>query len=482
VVRKLILLSLLFLAACVGAPFTSPQSNSTIAITDVTVIDVSAATPEAARQPGRTVIVEEGRIAAVLAAGADVPRGARKVDGRGRFLIPGLWDSHTHLTMFGEPSLPLLISLGITSVRDMGGDPSITGAWKREITARSRIGPRLFHSGAIIEGAWWLGPVTKALAGDPQLAAFPLLKVSPRLGLASTSEAGGIVDQIKASGADLIKFRNLRPAEFAAVVAEAKRVGLPLAGHSPRSMSPADAAEAGMVSIEHMETISLALGDKPESDRTDAFRRIAAAGVFIAPGMTTAIGYRGTPDERVYALVADTANRLDPRRRYLSPLALQAWKWNTDIKRLEGKRTDEDALIRRQISDLKLAYAAGVPFLIGTDITAPLIYPGFSVHEEMAYLVREGGVAPLDVLRAATLNAARAMRDGESGRIAPGHRADLLLLAADPLNDIAASTNIDAVIAGGRLFTRAQLEGLREQSARLAATASRAKTIAPPAT
>jgi imidazolonepropionase-like amidohydrolase len=370
--------------------------------------------------------------------------------------------------MFGEPSFPLLLSLGVTSVRDMGGDVASTARWKSEVASGARVGPRIFHAGPIIEGTWWLGPVTKALAGDPQLAAFPLLKVSPRLGLSAPADAAALVEQIRAAGADLVKFRNLRPDEFRAVAAEAKRVGLPLAGHSPRNLSPVEAAEGGMASIEHMETLSLALGNRPEAERREAFRRIAAAGVFVAPSMTTAIGYRGTPDERVYAVVADTSNRLDPRRRFLSRLALQAWKWNIDIKRLEGKRADEDALIRRQISDLKLAAAAGVPMLIGTDVTVPLIYPGFSVHEEMAYLVREGGLAPLDVLRAATWNGARAMRDPQSGRIAPGLRADLLLLDADPLTDIGAALNIEAVVAAGRLFTRADLDSLREQSAALA--------------
>ncbi len=466
--KKILALSSLLLAACASAPAADAGRPRPLAITNVTVIDVAAPNSEAARLSDRTVVVEGGRITAVLPSTSAPPRQARRIDGRGRFLVPGLWDSHTHLTMFGEASLPLLVSLGITSVRDMGGDPALLGSWQREVAAGGRVGPRIFHAGPIIEGAWWLDGVMKGLASVPDLAYFPFTKVSPRLRLGAPTDSAALIDQVKSAGVDLIKFRNLRPAEFRAVATEAARVGLPLAGHSPRGLPPAEAAEAGMASIEHMETVTLALGKTTDEERLAQFRRIAAAGTAIAPGMTTALGYRATPDQRVYDIVADEANRLDPRRRYLPRLALDAWRWNTDLKKLEGKRGDEAELIRRQVEDVRLAYRAGVPFLIGTDVTVPLIYPGFSVHEEMAWLVREAGVAPLDALRAATLNAARAMRDPGSGRIAPGQRADFLLLGADPLLDIAATTRIEAVIAGGRFYDRRELDALREQSAAIA--------------
>ena len=457
------------LAACAPTPRDASPRHGAVAITGVTVIDVAAPSPEAARLPGRTVIVDNGRIAAVSGHGAKLPPGARRIDGRGRFLVPGLWDSHTHLGIFGEPSLPLLLSLGVTSVRDMGGDPALLGLWQREVAAGRRVGPRIYHAGPIIEGAWWLDGVTKGLAAMPELGYFPFLQVSPRLRLAAPADAASLVGQVKASGADLVKFRNLRPDEFRAVAAAAARAGMPLVGHNPRGVLPGEAARLGMASIEHMETVSLALAEKTEAERLAEFRRLAATGVGISLGMTTGLAYRGTPDERVYAVVADTANRIDPRRRYLSRLALDAWRWGTDIKKMEGEGPDHAKLLRRQLDDIRLARTAGVPFLIGTDVTVPLVYPGYSVHEEMAYLVREAGLAPLEVLRAATLNAALAMRDGESGRIAPGQRADLLLLAADPLKDIPAAADIDAVIAAGRLFDRAALGRLREESAALAA-------------
>jgi imidazolonepropionase-like amidohydrolase len=458
--------SLLLLGACTSN--VRPGESRPLAITNVTVIDVAAATAEAARLPGRTVVIENGTISSVSKGRLRLPPGTRKVDGTGRFLMPGLWDSHTHITMFGEPSLPLLVSLGVTTVRDMGGDPTLISSWRQRIEAGRLVGPRIFHAGPIIEGAWWLDPVTKLLGSDPELSKFPFLKVSPRLRLAAAGEAASLVGQVKAAGADVLKFRNLRPDEFKAVAAEAARAQLLVVGHAPRSMPPGEAAEAGMASIEHMETVTLMLGDKPDAERLNQFRRVAAAGTAITPGMGTAIAYRGTPDARVYAVVADKSNRIDPRRRYLPQLALDAWRWNTDIKKLEGPGRDDEKLIQRQMKDLRLAGEAGVPFLIGTDLTVPLIYPGYAVHEEMAFLVREGGISTLEVLRAATLNAANAMRDRQSGQVLPEFRADLLLLAGDPLADIGAISGIEAVVIKGRFLDKRELAALREEAAALA--------------
>ncbi len=460
---------LFLLGGCAMSSTAGLIRPGSIAITDVTVIDVAAETPAAATLPARTVLIENGTIKGVFPKGQErLPRRVKKVDGRGRFLVPGLWDSHTHLTTFGEPSLPLLVSLGVTTVRDMGGDPVLLALWRDRIAAKQLTGPRIFYAGPIIEGAWWLNAVTKALAGDPELSKFPYLQLSPRLGLTSPSDAASLVERVKAAGAAVVKFRNLRPDEFRAVAAEAGRVQLPLVGHAPIGVPPGDAAEAGMASIEHMETITLMLDDKADPERLDQFRRMAAAGTAVTPGMQTAFAYRGTPDARVYAVVGDTSNRIDPRRRYLSQLALDGWRWNTDLKKLEGERGEEDKLIQRQMKDLRLADEAGVRFLIGTDLAVPLIYPGYSVHEEMAFLVREGGISALEVLRAATLNAATAMRDQHSGRIEPGFRADLLLLAGNPLTDIRATSRIEAVVNGGRFIGKTGLEALREEAAALA--------------
>jgi hypothetical protein len=185
--------------------------------------------------------------------------------------------------------------------------------------------------------------------------------------------------------------------------------------------------------------------------------------------MITDVAYRQTPDARAYSIIEDKRNLIDPRRRYLSPLALSAWRFGLDVKKLEGPGEDHAALHQRQIADLRLARAAGVRVLIGTDITVSLLFPGYSVHEEMAYLVNKAGLTPFDALRGATLYAADAMRDPRSGRIAVGQRADMLLLSADPLTRIEASSQIEAVFLNGRYLSGSRLAALRDESAALAA-------------
>jgi len=268
---------------------------------------------------------------------------------------------------------------------------------------------------------------------------------------------------------DHVKFRNLRPDEFAAVAAEVRKFGLPLVGHSPRNMSPGAAAEAGMATIEHMETVTLALGDRSDAARSEEFRRMAAAGSAIVATLITDVAYRQTPDQKAYAVIADRSNQLDPRRQYLSERALKAWKFGLDVKQLEaGDTTDHAKLHQRQLRDLQLARAAGVPILVGTDLTVSLIYPGSSVHEEMAYLVRKGGLSPFEALKGATIYPAKAARQLKLGRIAPGFEADLVLLSADPLADIAATGRISTVILRGRPFDKPQLQELRRRSAEIA--------------
>jgi cytosine/adenosine deaminase-related metal-dependent hydrolase len=217
-----------------------------------------------------------------------------------------------------------------------------------------------------------------------------------------------------------------------------------------------------------METVTLALGDAPDAERTRQFERVAKAGTPITASMTTDVAYRQTPDAHAYAIINDKQNLIDPRRRFLSPLALSAWRFGLDIKKLEGPSGDHAALHRRQIADLRLAQSAGVRILIGTDITVSLLFPGYSVHEEMAYLVNKAGLTPLEALRGATIYAADAMRDPSSGRIAGGQRADMLLLSADPLARIEATSQIQAVILRGKHLSRSSLAALQEESASLA--------------
>lgn len=443
-------------------------STSPIVITHVTVIDLDGS---AGRRIGdQTVVIANGRITAVRNATDSVaqPAGATIVDGRGKYLIPGLWDAHAHLGSAGPAALTAYVAHGVTSVRDLGGPLDRLVEWRRRIENGELVGPRLFVAGPNIEGAWWLDAVTALFRRDSALGAYPFVKNSPRMRLADAGDANRVVDSLAKLGVDYIKFRNLRADEFRAVAGAARRHRLPLMGHAPARVTLAEAADSGVVSVEHIETVMIRIRGADSAARHAQFAALARAGTAITATLVTDQAYRQTPDSVAYAAIADTRGSDDPRRRLVSTELRDAWKFGLDTKRFEGPN-DWVAARRRQVADLRLADRAGVPILVGTDLGVSLVYPGSSVHEEMQLLVDAGGLTPHEALRGATqLTAATIRRADVSASIAVGQRADLVLLAADPLESIRNASRIDAVILNGRLFRRADIQRLIETAARLA--------------
>ncbi|MGE0404927.1 MAG: amidohydrolase family protein [Candidatus Korobacteraceae bacterium] len=444
-------------------------ASETLAITAVTIVDVTANDASSALRSGQTVIVHRGKITHVGPTGkVTVPRGAQYVDGRGKYLVPGLWDAHVHLSNTGPSALPAYVANGITSVRDLGGSISDFRTWERQFKDGSLVGPRLFKAGPNIEGAWWLDRALAVMASDPALAKFPMLKFSPRERLDGPKDASRAVGAIAALSVDVVKFRNLRPSEFQAVAAEAKKRGLPLAGHMPRGVSIGEAAEQGLRSLEHAESVTLSLGDADDIARRAQFRRVASAGAAITPTLVSDVAYRQTPDDSARKIISDTANRIDPRRRYVARQLLDGWNFGLASKRFDPV-IDWAESHRRQVADMHRAFQAGVPLLVGTDLGTSLIYPGFSVHEELQLLVREVRLSPFEALRAATINPARNLGLADTTRgIAVGQRADLVLLDADPLQDIQNATRIRGVVLNGRFLSRANLDTLLMTAEKLA--------------
>jgi imidazolonepropionase-like amidohydrolase len=385
--------------------------------------------------------------------------------------VPGLWDAHAHVTDGGEAALDAYVANGVTTVRDLGGRLPELLAWRAGVRAGTRVGPRLLVAGPILEGAWWLDAVVGMLAADAELRAYPFVEASPRVRVASPADAPAAVDSLVRLGVDVVKLRNLRGDEFRAVAAAARRHGVPLVGHAPARVPIGEAAEAGLRSFEHAETVMLRLGDAPDASRREQLARVARAGAAITPTLVTDVAYRQTADSAAYAVIADTAGTRDPRRRYVSRDLLAHWKFALDLKRLEGPSIPgaRAASHRAQVDDVRRARDAGVPLLVGTDLGAPLIYPGFAVHDELRLLVGEAGLTPLEALRAATLAPARAMGMADSlGTIAPGRVADLVLLDADPLADIRNAARVRAVVLRGRPLARRDLDALLAAAARTA--------------
>jgi imidazolonepropionase-like amidohydrolase len=446
--RRLLVATTASLVLSVAA---SGQSAS-LAITDVTVID---GTGRAAHER-MTVIVRDGRIVAVDSASrALVPARARVVDGRGKFLIPGLWDMHVHLAKGGEASLGLLIANGVTSVRDMGGDFALVHRWRLDISSGARVGPRITAAGPILENARRVERM-KAQGGVEPVDRF-------RAPVADTIDARRVVDSVARLGVDHIKVRTVAsPEAYHAIAAAARRVGRPLVAHGD-VVSPEEMLRAGQRSIEH--AIYPPLQKRDASLRAQLIRDLAAARVAIVPTMVNYYQWLLVSPGDARRIVDDSLGRIDARRRYISGYLLDDWR-----EQVAERGRVMDALIRHLylprayngvLRDLREMHAAGVPILPGTDLAVALIYPGFSLRDELGYFVDKIAMTPMAALESATRVAAdfSGMLDS-LGTVQVGKLADLVLLDADPLADIRNVGRIYAVIARGDLFDRDRLSGL----------------------
>ena len=434
-------------AACIAGAAAVPTQSSDrpFALAHVTVVDVAHATERA----DMTVVVARGRIVSV-APSAEARPGAevRVVDAAGKYLIPGLWDMHVHLGVATEPVLPVLVAAGITSVRDMGTRLDQVRAWRRAIDAGRLLGPRIVAAGAIIDGPGHPSP-EKVVAGD-------------------AARARALVDSLADEGADFIKvYEFLSPEAYAAIVREAAARRLAVVGHVPRDVGPVAAADAGQRSIEHLSGVPLpcpasarflshvAGGVMPpcgdDRARADAFAHFRRDGTWVVP---TLVKFRG--------LAAGASAPTDPR----VPAALRA-RWAEQVARWPRFVPES---YRRMLPKLyeptaAAAHRAGVPFLAGSDLGNMNVVPGAGLHDELTLLVG-AGLTPAEALRAATRDAAFFLGAADSlGTVEQGKLADLVLLDADPLADIANVRRIAAVISRGRLLERRELEAMVERVA-----------------
>lgn len=455
--RRLLLGGLVAAAgACTSAgappPATTPH---TLAVTHVTVVDVAGAVS----RPDQTVLVSGNRIVAVgPAAGVRVPRGARTVDGAGRYLVPGLWDMHSHVIGYGRTALPLYLANGVTGVRDMGAERfAAARALRDSIAAGSVLGPRMTVASPVVENPRWLAAIRQM-----EERAGVQWKLYERFGPGSPEEAERWVDSVAALGADHVKVRNWpEPAIGRALVARARARGLPVVGHANEPFP-----RTGITSYEHAVWPPLRGSD---AARDSLWRRFAAEGAAMVPTLVT-WPIRLDPVDTLLARL--DAGRL-PGLRYV-PAATRA-EWRDEFLGLAQEQPfDWTGYHRVSMRDVREMRAAGVPLVAGTDIGAPLLVPGFSLHDELELLVRVAGMTPPEALRAATLTPARVLGRADSlGTVEPGKLADLVLLDADPLADIRNTRRIHAVVADGRLLDRAALDGLLAEAERAAAPAAR---------
>ena len=450
-VYLLILLSGLFIVPVTSQHQASPKL---VVITHAAVVDLRSGQ----LHENQSIVIKAEHITVVGESdGVVIPKDAQVIDGSGKYIIPGLWDAHVHLSYLGACALPVFVANGVTSVRDCGAQLEDIAMWQKQIAEGKLIGPRIKTPGPNLESKEWLERAWKVLPSSDEA-----WRLGPRREVVNAEQAASVVDSLAASRVDFIKFRNLPHPSFMAVMAEAKRQGLPVAGHAPKGTSLVEASEAGMKSIEHAETIMLALGSLSDEERLQSFQVLARNHTLITPTLITDVAAHLTSDKDALAIVADTNGARDVRRKYVAPQTLRLWQHGIELKKKFEEDDDWQTLYLKEVEVLRLAHRAGVQMMTGTDEGSIAgLYPGFSVHDELELLVKEVGLTPLEALQTAIVYPPTFFgSQSEFGLIQPGRLADLVLLDANPLTDIRNTRRIRTVVINGKVLQRANLDAM----------------------
>jgi imidazolonepropionase-like amidohydrolase len=435
-------------------------ARSPIVIVHVTVINPGTSSV----LTDQAVVIIGDRITSVSSAAKFQPsKNARVIDGTGQYLIPGLWDMHVH-SAFGDwfPGgrdiiLPLFIANGVTGVRDMGGDVPVLLEWRKEITDGQIIGPRMIISGPMLDGYLPSGK----------------LRFPSSVAVTTPVSAIAAVDSLKAQGVDFIKVQSVISHDaYLAAAAEAHKQGLPIVGHVPDKVRIKEVVEAGQKSIEHL--MGVFEGCSTEEDKfiqgegslklllsTQDQQRCDTLIKLLAQNQTWQVPTLAWQRGGTFLDQRDLKHQ--PLDKYVPAYWRDVtWRRFTD-EMMPDLLRDPLALrqeyFTRNLQIVGALHRAGVPFMAGTD-TAPGVYimPGFSLHDELTNFV-EAGFTPMESLQTATSNPAKFLgMESSHGSVEHGKFADLVLLSANPLDDIHNTQRISAVIASGRFLDRATLD------------------------
>jgi len=386
---------------------------------------------------------------------------AGAVDARGAFLIPGLWDMHVHV--HDKDELPLYVANGVTGIRVMSGDKDTAGL--RKELARQSPSPEIYLASAIVDGnpPVWPGSIVVKKAADARRA----------------------VDEIKASGADFVKVYSRVPRDaFFAIADEAKKQEIPFEGHVPDEITAQEASAAGQRSFEHLMGIAFACS----SEQKSLMIELAHAQMFRQRLAIEAEAFRSIDQKKCQELMAElrandtwqvatlTVLRLwgrlddsrflsDSRQEYIDKKFRDHWSERTAFQRQRWGAQEFELARGLFAADERMVgflFRSGVPMMAGTDAMNPYCFPGFGLHDELALLV-ESGLTPLAALQSATLNPAKFLgRTEKMGTVEAGKKANLILLGADPLNDIRNTTQIQGVWLEGKYFDKAALAKMLE--------------------
>jgi imidazolonepropionase-like amidohydrolase len=461
-------MSMLFCSqASLFAQTRDRAAKGSLAITHVNVIDVTGGQTAT----DSTVLIVGDRIGQIGKSDKiKIPKDAETVDATGKFLIPGLWEMHGHISF--KEFIPLFIANGVTGVREMGGNPSEfqqLKEWRRQISSGELIGPRIIAAGIIVDGPKATGRRDSLNVENP-------------------TEARQAVASLKQQGADFIKVYSMLPRDsYFAIADEAKKQGLSFAGHIPASVTAEEASNAGQKSLEHLFGVFSACSKDAARLHEENNAAVSKSGiaVFVGAEIKAELKALDTYDDaKASALFAlfvrnhtwhvptlvgwqtlsssdESRFQSDPRLKYIPRERRDQWKAQKAalIRGFDPDYfTGRERLFQAQLRFVKAMHDAGVKLMAGTDTAGLYEYPGYSLHEELGLLVK-AGLTPLEALRAATLSPAEYFGLQRSlGTVEAGKTADLVLLDANPLDDIASTKRIAAVVLRGKLISRSKLD------------------------
>lgn len=457
----------LLLLACFCAELSFSQR--TILIRNIDLIDVEKGVVKR-----RADILIKDSIITSITYRTSPPAADTVIDGRGKFLIPGLWDMHTHVWS-DEFFFPLLIANGVTGIRDMFESIRAVEIWKKKMAEGKIDGPEMRVAGPILDGPKPVWPGSVAV---------------------STPEEGRrAVDSLKnILHTDFVKVYSLLSRDsYFAIADEAQKEHIPFAGHVPNVISVSEAAKSGQKSQEHMygfleeasdsadylmQVIRGEIKDSVLTDRVqrmqflfrtyntrrlqDLLHTIKTTDTWICPTLTVlhAVGYMN-----------DSSLLSDPRMQYMGRGIRNSWDPRKDA-RFRNWTPATFAAFRQdfnyKLRIIKALREAGIPLLAGTDFPNPYCFPGFSLHEELQWFVK-AGLTPAEALQTATINPARYFGiEQHTGSVAEGKTASLVILSADPLSDISNTQKIEMVILRGKVLNKVALQGLLDKAKKIA--------------
>ncbi|WP_238475171.1 amidohydrolase family protein [Sphingomonas cavernae] len=463
--KKWIAAVLLVAGAINGA---SARENADLVIRGATIVDVAAGK----LIEGHAIAVRGGDIIAVDSEKVIDRRyqPSRTIDAAGQYVMPGLWDMHVHfgggeaLIEENKALLPLYLAYGITSVRDCAADISnAVLRWRAQVAAGELVGPNIYTSGPKLEGPkpLWKGTIE----------------------VDSPAEVDAALDRLQAMRVDFVKITDntLRPEIFLYALKAAKARGLKTSAHIPYALTVEQAVAGGLSSVEHGDYLIKAGSteevqiskDYAEKKLTYAqasdklvdtfdpalarkeFRKLGSLGLYVTP--TQNMG-------RILAYLDREDHSKDAALSLIGPGLRETYNWRVE----RAAKADAAAIERRHrkyelsATLLPLMRDAGISILAGTDAgyLNSFNYPGQGLHDELARFV-ESGLTPTEALHTSVINGPKFLgKQARYGAIAPGKAADILLLGANPLADIAATRDIRAVVRAGAVYDRATLDGL----------------------